>query len=753
MNKAKRVLSFALCICLITAVISSMAVTTASANEIEYALSMTQDRSYNFRDDYELEGNYADDLVRVARAQIGLTTEEAGYSEDWCANFVNDCARLTGMPDNIIPYNYDLRASCRYMYYNMIEECDATVIEDIRNVQTGDLVFYYCPESDFWLHVAIVESSDYYLEGNITVNYGDKDDPDFYSDEEVVRSEFGYEFGCYMHDDEVDTTTNGHVKRIYVRPNYPDRPYMLYDSTNPMDYTAPTRDLYIDSPITCAGFDVSWVQAVLYQLGYMELVTGSYYRMTEAAVKSFQQDHNLNATGIVDSDTTKALEQSWAVVRDPSYSNFKTNKTHYKYHDDIIVTIDYDNTIESQLQIYNLSGDLLITADNTDDYTINASELGEGSYALYYSLTSPFVTILTNPIVITIQAPEPTKGTLTVSSGSDFSPTVFSWNETEYTTSYNITVLNADGSEYSTYTGITDTTEHSVLLPEGNYKAYLTSKNTHSKTKSDELSFSVGKGTAKSIGDTFYAKATLNGTSVFNDNNTPSVGKGYGKSLSWYVIANDDNTYSLINCKNGLALTAGDNGSTALTDRSGAAAQNWYFTAFGDGYVVTSADQKGKVLTNNNGILTLANSSGCIDETIIFETVSPVHSYTLADVTAPRGSKAGYARYKCLVCGEEMTIEIPEDPSVTETPDTPTEPTKTFLIGDANHDGQITAKDSLIIQRGVIGLIHVSPLDKVINDTNLDGYFSSADSLSLLRKNLDLPVDCYAGQLITVKYQ
>jgi len=753
MYKSKRILSFALCLSLLTAVFSSSAVLTASANEAEYALSMTQDRSDNFRDDYDLEGNFADDLVRVARAQLGLSTEEAGYSEDWCANFVNDCARLTGMPDNIIPYNYSLRASCRYMYYNMIEECGAIVIDDIRNVQTGDLVFYYCPESDFWLHVAIVESSDYYLEGNITVSHGEKDDPDYYTDEEVIRSDFGYEFGCYMHNDEVDTTTSGHVKRIYVRPNYPDRPYMLYDDTNPMNYPVPTRDLFIDSPITCAGFDVSWVQAVLYQLGYMELVTGSYYQMTASAVQQFQQDHNLNATGIVNSDTRKALEESWAVVRDPSYSNFKTNKTHYKYYDDINVTIDYDNTIESQLQIFDLSGDLLITADNTDNYTFNASELGEGTYALYYSLTSPFLTLTTNPIVITIQGPEPQKGVLKVTPGSDFSPTVFSWNETEYTTSYNITILNSDGSDYSSYTGIKDKTEHSVLLPKGNYKAYLTSKNNNSKTKSDEISFTVSKGTAESIGDTFYAKITLNEKSVFSDNNTPSVGKGYGKSLSWYVKANDDNSYMLINCKNGLALSAGENGSTLLTEQTGSNAQHWYFTPFGNGYVITSAVQKGKILTENKGALVLSNSSGCIDETLVFQTVSPVHSYTLADVTAPRGSKAGYARYKCLVCGEEMMIEILEDPSVTETPDTPTEPTKTFLIGDANYDGQITAKDSLIIQRGVIGLIHVSPLDKIINDTNLDGYFSSADSLSLLRKNLDLPVDCYAGQLITVKYQ
>ncbi len=744
MNKAKRFLSFALCLSLMTACITSLSVTTASANEAEYALSRTQDRSYNFRDDYELNGNYADDLIRVARAQIGLTTDEAGYTEDWCANFANDCARLTGMPDNIIPYNYDLRASCRYMYYEMIENCGAVVIDDIRNLQSGDLVFYYCPESDFWLHVAIVESSDYYLEGNITV--GDN--------EEVIRSDLGYNFGCYMHDPKKDNTDNGHVKRIYVRPNYPDRPYMLYSDTFPDNYPVPTRDLFVDSPITCAGYEVSWVQAVLYQLGYMDIVTGSYYQMTASAVSNFQKDHGLSATGVVNSATTKALEEAWIKVRDPSYENFKTNKTHYKYNDDITVTIDCISTIASQLQIYNLTGDLLKTADNTSNYTFNASELGEGSYALYYSLTSPFTTIKTNPIIITIQGPEPQKGTLKVSAGSDFSPTAFSWNETEYTTSYNITVLNADGSEYSTYTGITDVTGHSVLLPEGSYKAFLTSKNKYSKTKSDEINFTVGNGNPKNIGDTFYAKVTLNGESVFNYNNTPSVGTGYGKSLSWYVKANSDNSYSLINCKNGLALTAGVNGNTTFEKQSDEMNQHWYFTSYGDGYIITSAAQTGKVLKADDGTLVLANSSRCADETLIFDTVSAVHSYTLAEVTAPSATKKGFARYVCNVCGEEMTIEIPEDTTLPATPDTPDAPTtKEMLIGDANHDGQITAKDSLIIQRGVIGLLHISPLDKIINDTNLDGSFSSADSLSLLRKTLDLPVDCYAGQTIKVTYQ
>lgn len=71
-----------------------------------------QSKASNFSKNYSLTGNYANDIVAVAKAQIGKTQSNLGYTEAWCADFVMDCARLTGMSDSVIPYNYSGGCLC-----------------------------------------------------------------------------------------------------------------------------------------------------------------------------------------------------------------------------------------------------------------------------------------------------------------------------------------------------------------------------------------------------------------------------------------------------------------------------------------------------------------------------------------------------------------------------------------------------------------------------------------------------------------
>ena len=65
----------------------------------------TQSRTENFNKTYSLGSNQAENLVNVALKQVGKRKANLGYTEPWCADFVCDCAKLTGMADNIIPYN------------------------------------------------------------------------------------------------------------------------------------------------------------------------------------------------------------------------------------------------------------------------------------------------------------------------------------------------------------------------------------------------------------------------------------------------------------------------------------------------------------------------------------------------------------------------------------------------------------------------------------------------------------------------
>ena len=99
----------------------------------------TQDRSGYFSKSFSLTGDYAKDIVAVAKAQLGKNGSALNFSEQWCSDFVCDCARLTKMPDSIVPYNYASRGACKYLYSYMIKNCKAKVVS---SPQVGDFVFF-----------------------------------------------------------------------------------------------------------------------------------------------------------------------------------------------------------------------------------------------------------------------------------------------------------------------------------------------------------------------------------------------------------------------------------------------------------------------------------------------------------------------------------------------------------------------------------------------------------------------------------
>lgn len=99
----------------------------------------TQTKTGNFSKSYTLTGNNADDIVAVAKAQLKKTGSDLGYSEQWCADFVNDCAKLANISSSVIPHEYSSRGACIYMYNYMINNCGAAVVSTPRK---GDLVFF-----------------------------------------------------------------------------------------------------------------------------------------------------------------------------------------------------------------------------------------------------------------------------------------------------------------------------------------------------------------------------------------------------------------------------------------------------------------------------------------------------------------------------------------------------------------------------------------------------------------------------------
>lgn len=158
-----------------------------------FEMQATQSKTGNFSKSYQLGSNAADNLVAVARAQLGKTKAQLGYTEAWCADFVSDCAKLAGIGGKI-PSN----GSCYYLY-NAVLNAGGQVVS---NPQKGDLVFYYCKscKSVPWVHVGIMINSSQSIEGN----YGGK-----------VSSVNGAYRDSYNH-----TVASGTVVRKFVRPAY-----------------------------------------------------------------------------------------------------------------------------------------------------------------------------------------------------------------------------------------------------------------------------------------------------------------------------------------------------------------------------------------------------------------------------------------------------------------------------------------------------------------------------------------------------
>ena len=120
----------------------------------------TQSKTSGFSSNYTLVGSGAEDMVAIALAQEGRTGSDIGYTEEWCANFVSDCAILASQ-SAAVPQNGYVPT----LYQNVLNAGGKDVTS---NPKPGDLCFINWNGGTNMGHVEIVyavSGSDVYTIG------------------------------------------------------------------------------------------------------------------------------------------------------------------------------------------------------------------------------------------------------------------------------------------------------------------------------------------------------------------------------------------------------------------------------------------------------------------------------------------------------------------------------------------------------------------------------------------------------------
>ena len=331
------------------------------------SVSATQSKINNFNKSYTLTGNAQNDMVAIAKAQIGMTQSQLGYTEQWCADFVSDCARLANQ-SIAIPAN----GSC-YSLMNAVKNAGGHTVSKSEALP-GDLVFFSSSSNpNGGAHVELV--------------YG-------YSNG-VLKSIGG---NCHIDGvSKVYDRSNGKSSSVsyycVIRPNYtsllPGKPTNVKLSKN--QYWYDLKDTITLTPSSNGA--TSYVMSVekdgkriidcislngAYSFAANKWGYGKYHAWISAT----------NSAGTTDSSAC-----DFEVVKAPSYSDVWCSKGFYYYdsNESIDIYIKASCTKGQTIGIDYLDEDLnpvkrVVTSNCGNSYKISTKSLGKGYFSAYFTI-------------------------------------------------------------------------------------------------------------------------------------------------------------------------------------------------------------------------------------------------------------------------------------------------------------------------------------------------------------------------------
>ncbi len=139
-KRMSKILSLTVCIILIATTLTSTAFATQSNYDSFDTSSLV------------ITDDPGKDMSAIALAQLGKTGRELNYSEEWCADFVGDCAIITGQSDAVPLYG-----GVEGLYTRLIDAGAVTVTD---TPKPGDLVFINWNSEERKGHIEIVYDFD-----------------------------------------------------------------------------------------------------------------------------------------------------------------------------------------------------------------------------------------------------------------------------------------------------------------------------------------------------------------------------------------------------------------------------------------------------------------------------------------------------------------------------------------------------------------------------------------------------------------
>ena len=377
-----------------------------------------------YENTYTNTGNQRDDIIGVAKTQLGYTegannaTKYGTWyglpNQPWCAMFISWCARQAGISKNILQNSAVAAPDAKYFNIPYYDGASYTP-------QKGDLFF-----TKSWSHVGLVYYVDgsyfYTIEGNSNTTGSSEGTSVVTNRRKISNFYFGvpnYNSGTHTHS--------------YVEKYEAAHPHKQYMSCSCGSYYYTGKTVYLENKDCCVKATSNW--------------KFTDYDVPSISNLSYCSDFNIKGT------VSSNVRINWVGVvlydstdKEIAQANAYPGSTSYNISD-----------LNDQLDFSKLSVGkyrLLVHANNpNNDYTILYSE--------YFNVGAP-----------TLAAPE-----VSIRTTSD-GKAIFSWPAVTNADNYDIRIFDSNKESYKDIWSISKTS-YEIELPDGYYYVWVCSSNSN----------------------------------------------------------------------------------------------------------------------------------------------------------------------------------------------------------------------------------------------------------------------------------